>query len=313
MIQAALGLAQNGVAPGEWTPRGPALAIYPYHDEEGELLFEVCRTADKQFPTRRPDPSAKYGVRWNLNGTRRVLYRLPELVAAVAAGQPIYVVEGEKDVESIRRTGAAATCNPHGAGKWRFEYGAFLRGVDVRIVADCDAEGREHARQVAASLEGVARSVVAHEPAVGKDASDHLAAGRSLGELLPLTGGPEAKGGVPAFALAIEEFVAAKDESPAALFGTPDDAIFPAGGLMILGGKPGVGKTTFAVDAATAAAGTLSEPFLPPSRCRLARTPRVRVCRCGLHRGSVRCRAETASTQAVSIPLLSSQPVLGDS
>lgn len=33
---------------GEWTPRGDAVAIYDYTDESGGLLFQVCRTADKQ-------------------------------------------------------------------------------------------------------------------------------------------------------------------------------------------------------------------------------------------------------------------------
>jgi hypothetical protein len=35
---------------GEWTPRGIAVAVYDYVDEAGSLLFQVCRTADKQFP-----------------------------------------------------------------------------------------------------------------------------------------------------------------------------------------------------------------------------------------------------------------------
>ena len=39
--------------------------------------------------------------------------------------------------------------------------------------------------QIAASLEGIAGSVDVVEPAVGKDISDHLAAGRSIGELVP--------------------------------------------------------------------------------------------------------------------------------
>src|SRR5260370_11119871 len=41
---------------GEWTPRGDAIDIYDYVDEQGELLFQVLRTAGKQFPQRRPDP-----------------------------------------------------------------------------------------------------------------------------------------------------------------------------------------------------------------------------------------------------------------
>ena len=44
-----------------WTPHGDAIAIYDYRDETGQLLYQVLRTADKQFPQRRPDPSTAKG------------------------------------------------------------------------------------------------------------------------------------------------------------------------------------------------------------------------------------------------------------
>jgi hypothetical protein len=62
----ALGLGDRGNDGDEWTPHGPAIAVYHYVDERGRLLFDVCRTADKQFPQRRADPSSKSGWRWNL-------------------------------------------------------------------------------------------------------------------------------------------------------------------------------------------------------------------------------------------------------
>lgn len=54
------------------------------------------------------------------------------------------------------------------------------------VVADGDEPGREHARSVADSLDGVAASVDVVEPAKGKDISEHLAAGGSLGQLREL-------------------------------------------------------------------------------------------------------------------------------
>ena len=84
----------------------------------------------------------------NLNGTRRVLYSLPRVIEAVAAGRTIYVVEGEKDVHAIERAGEVATCNPGGAGKWREDYSAALAGAKVvvadRMVADAPATERQH-------------------------------------------------------------------------------------------------------------------------------------------------------------------------
>ena len=51
---------------GEWTPHGEAVAVYDYTDEDGKLLFQVLRTADKQFPQRVPDRTRKSGWRWRL-------------------------------------------------------------------------------------------------------------------------------------------------------------------------------------------------------------------------------------------------------
>lgn len=169
----------------EWTPRGPAVAVYSYEDEDGSALFDVCRTADKQFPQRRPDPGSKSGWRWNLKGVRRVLYRHPQVVVAAAAGEVVYVAEGEKDVQALERAGAIATCNPGGAGKWRDEYAHSLVGAQVVVVADRDSAGRKHAAEIAASLAAMGISLEIVEAATGKDAADHLAAGHSLADFAP--------------------------------------------------------------------------------------------------------------------------------
>jgi putative DNA primase/helicase len=91
-------------------------------------LFQTLRFFPKDFRQRRPDGKGEWI--WNLQGVRRVLYRLPELLAAKNADpkRMIFVVEGEKDADALQRGGATATCNPMGAGKWRDEYAEFLRG-----------------------------------------------------------------------------------------------------------------------------------------------------------------------------------------
>jgi len=168
-----------------WTPAGPAVAVYPYHDENGRLLFEVLRARGKKFFQRIPDPKARSGWTYRLGDTRRVLFHLPKLLEDIASGMPVFIVEGEKDVLALERAGCTATCNPGGAGKWREEYSAFLRDAIVHIVADRDEPGQRHARQVFASLLGVAAGVEIVEPAGEglpdgrkiKDAADHLEAG----------------------------------------------------------------------------------------------------------------------------------------
>jgi len=160
------------------------IAEYDYVDEDGVVLFQVLRFAPKDFRQRRPD--GKAGWIWNLNGTRRVLYHLPQLRAGINACKRVFCVEGEKDVHALEALGRVATTNPGGAQKWRPEYSDSLRGADVVIIADKDEPGFAHARQVARALEGIAAKVVTVTAIAGKDVSDHLAAGHTLAELEPL-------------------------------------------------------------------------------------------------------------------------------
>ena len=96
---------------------------------------------------------------WRLGDVLRVIYRLPEIIAAGAAGKTVYIVEGEKDADNLARRGLAATPCPGGAKKWRPEYSGFLRGADVVVIGDNDEPGRKHVEQVAFSLTGTAKRV----------------------------------------------------------------------------------------------------------------------------------------------------------
>lgn len=154
---------------------------YPYLDEHGQLLYTVVRTPEKRF-YQRP-ASGKTGI-GAMEGVRRVPYRLPDLLAAVALGKTIYVPEGEKDVDALGAAGCIATCNSGGAGKWRPEFAQYFVGASVVIVADRDPAGERHAEQVRESLTSAAQSVRVVQAATGKDASDHLAAGRSVSEFV---------------------------------------------------------------------------------------------------------------------------------
>ncbi len=145
-------------------PRGKFVCAYPYRDETGKVLFEACRyqcpDGSKTFSLRQPDPSKPEGYKYTKDGARLVLYRLPELLAAIKAGQPVFVVEGEKDCDNMAKLGHAATTNPMGAGKWLAgDYSPSLTGADVYIIPDNDDVGRSHAGQVAQSVYKLAKRV----------------------------------------------------------------------------------------------------------------------------------------------------------
>lgn len=221
----------------DWTPAGPATAIYDYRDEEGRLLMQVCRTASKEFRQRIPDPSKPSGWLWKVGETRRVLFRLPQIIAAVRDGREIWVVEGEKDALSLVGMGLEATCSIGGAGKWRSEYAEALREAVVTIVADRDEPGQAHARKAAESLVAVGAAVRIVEAAEGKDVTDHLNAGRSLGELVETyTSDIEVKTDL---APDLWEFIATEDE--------PYDwivkGLLERGDRLMLTGFEGAGKS----------------------------------------------------------------------
>jgi RecA-family ATPase len=171
----------------------PFTAIYDYVDESGNLLFQVCRKANKEFPQRRPTSNGEW--QWNLDKIRRVLYRLPQLIEAVASDYIVFVVEGEKDADRLASLNIAATTNPGGASKWRNEYNEHLHGANVVIIPDNDPPGRAHAQAIAESLSSTASRIrlfdlAKHWPACpeGGDISDFLNAGHSVEQLWKLVG-----------------------------------------------------------------------------------------------------------------------------
>jgi hypothetical protein len=171
-------------------------AVYDYRDEAGCLLFQAVRYRNpKDFRQRRPqglNPRNDHPEDWvwDLQGVARVLYRLPELRAADPAA-PVFVPEGEKDVDNLRELGLVAVTNPMGAGKWLPIFNAVLRGRHVVVLPDNDDPGQQHARAVASSLATVAASVkvlALDGLSPGGDVSDWLAAGGTAEGLLQLAG-----------------------------------------------------------------------------------------------------------------------------
>lgn len=124
--------------PRRRAPPGPIVAEYDYLDESGALQFQVTRHDPKDFRQRRPDGRGGW-----IAGTKDLAmlpYRLPELQEALAEHKPVFIVEGEKDVDNAwGKLGIAATCNPRGAGKWEAcGIDGYFDGANVIIIADND-------------------------------------------------------------------------------------------------------------------------------------------------------------------------------
>lgn len=134
-------------------PKKKIVKTYDYTDESGNLLFQVIRYEPKDFRQRRPD--GKGGWVYDLKDVPLVLYNLPEILKA----EDVIIVEGEKDIETLREIGLVATCNPMGAGKWKPEYNQYFKGKRVAIIPDNDPQGKKHAETVAKNLKSIASSV----------------------------------------------------------------------------------------------------------------------------------------------------------
>lgn len=231
---------------------------YPYTDAAGELLFEVVRFDPKDFRQRRPDGNG--GWVWNLDGVRRVLYRLPRVIETAKAGGVVYVVEGEKDAEALERLKLTATCNAGGAGKWRPEYAEALRGAKGAVILpDNDQPGHAHALGVARSLHAAGVPVKVLElpglPEKG-DVSDWLAAGGTKPRLFAL------QEAAPLWEPAAEALTAEGSEANASavlvrVSDVESEAVewlwmhrIPRGKVTVLDGDPGLGKSTVTLDLA---------------------------------------------------------------
>ncbi len=183
-VVSALNLEKRDLFPAEDASSSRHIVkVYPYTDKTGALLYEVVRFEPKDFRQRQPDGVG--GYRWNMKDARRVLYRLPTVVAALKTGATIWIVEGEKDADNLTELGLTATTSVMGAGKWRPEYAEQLRGASrVVIIPDNDEPGRKHADQVARSLAGIVSELrIVELPGPGKDVSDWLTASGTREEL----------------------------------------------------------------------------------------------------------------------------------
>lgn len=186
----------NGAAEGT-SPQGKfagfmddwPIATYQYRDAAGDLAYEVlkfAKTAPRRFMQRRPHPSGagwiwglqegeygrvksgdwfkakegkSYSAKEHFPETKWWLYRRDEVAAAIKAGKPVLLCEGEKDVETVRAWGWTGTTNQGGAKNWKDHLDEDFRGADVVVLNDNDDAGRQRVLIRGAALRRVAKRV----------------------------------------------------------------------------------------------------------------------------------------------------------
>lgn len=246
---------------------------YDYRGELGELVFRVRRyegidlTSGRRLKTFRQQRRDRGAWVNNLAGVERTLYRLPELREGIATGRAVWIVEGEKDVETLRRLGKVAT-TAGAATAWRPELVEHLAGAKaITVVADRDVVGFELARRIAGDVEAAGlgvRVLVPAEPA--KDVTELVDGGGDLEALVPLeadTEAPAPKDDVEAGRLQLQSLEGLQVRPVRWLW----HHRIALGQIALLAGREGIGKSTTALAlAAQITRGTLEGDYLGRAR-----------------------------------------------
>lgn len=159
--------------------RGRIVATYDYTDAAGVLLYQVVRLEPKSFRHRMPNRMG--GWIWRKSPTQ-VLYRLPEVLRS----ENVFLVEGERDAETLRDHGFAATTNAGGAkARWLQSYTQALQNRRVVLVPDNDLPGYQHAAAIAKAIKDHVKELILLElDSNCKDITDWFDQGHSEVELV---------------------------------------------------------------------------------------------------------------------------------
>jgi DNA polymerase I-like protein with 3'-5' exonuclease and polymerase domains len=246
-ILKAVGLKMSDLFNGAGSDR--VVATYDYCDETSAILFRIVRTESKKFIAERYENGVF--IR-GINGVRRVPYNLPAVIKA----KTVVIVEGEKDVETLRAIGIVAATNPFGAGKWDPSFNKHFQDKHVAVLGDNDPPGRAHAFNIATELLPVAKSVrIVALPVPEKgDVTDYLET-HTKEDLLtltkatkPFTAEESSKSTKPSAwdkAKSAPELLAEED---LAITGLAKDLIVP-GAITLMAAPRGLGKSLVAQSA----------------------------------------------------------------
>lgn len=233
---------------------------YHYTDANGDLVLQVLRferpDGGKDFRQRVPDSTQSRGWRYSTADLHeRPLYRLPLVLETVAAGGVVFVVEGEKDADTLYNLGYTATCNPMGAdngkgSKWKPNMTAALAGARVVVIGDNDKPGQIHAAYVAEQLTAAGCSVKRRTaPPPHKDVTDLIDSGGTIKDLVDVDVEAEQAEQLRIELVASGRLVTWRDfidESTTDAYDWLIEGLIERGERIMVVAAEGVGKTTLA-------------------------------------------------------------------
>ena len=161
-------------------------AIYDYVYFNGSYSFTKIRLEGKKILYGvLQNERFIYGLQGKHRSELKSLYFNPrEVQKAISESNPIFYVEGEKDVDTLKSKGYVAI-TAGGVNDWQADFAQLFMGADVFVLADNDEPGKNLANRIQADLQGIAKSVkiIIPMPDIPKaDISDYFAAGHSKEE-----------------------------------------------------------------------------------------------------------------------------------
>jgi len=149
-------------------------SVYQYTNEYGKYLYSKIRFKDKAMAYGILDKALDV-MKIGMGGVDHALYNLPALIKAVKEGFPVYVVEGEKDVATLKSLGLTATTSGS-SSSWNKKFARYFTGAKVIILADNDEPGLKYKDSIMKDLVHFAhyrKAVITSEKDKG-DVTDYI-------------------------------------------------------------------------------------------------------------------------------------------
>ena len=174
----------------EYSTKAKIEDCYHYTDDKGKYLYTKVRLTGKQIRYITLDEEKDTYTHGKPKDTKGVLYNIMPLQKAIKKGYPVYIVEGEKDVHTLRRLGLVAT-TMGGVSDWREEFATYFIGAKVVILNDNDEPGEKLAQKIKDDLLPLVHyvKIVKTSDKDKGDVSDFIADGHSKYELMELIKG----------------------------------------------------------------------------------------------------------------------------
>jgi hypothetical protein len=228
--------------PAEDIARALSLELSDLFDQDGRAVYHYPNGHDV-FRYRTRD--GKEIVQRNHPGQVTELYRHPDS-QPIEDAEFVVVVEGEKSVDAALRLGIACVTTWPGGAKAVDKVNIDpLMGKRIRLIADNDEPGRAAMAHLEARLRGVATvESISVAPKEKQGVDDIWLDGGELRDLVPLDVSPyKADEPEPERTLALTTIDKVVTRKPRFLW----ENMIPYGAFVLMAGKGGVAKSTFAI------------------------------------------------------------------